>query len=124
MGRQPCGCQPRWITSERVLKVRVKRPYCSASKPAKSSACAAAVRSRDHPQAITLQMVKRIGRWRRSVWPELLEQVVQHRFSLDERHGGRTVPLQATQGEVAQPDVAAPAIAQTDVAAESAVLAE
>jgi hypothetical protein len=33
-------------------------------------------------------------------------------------------PLQATQGEVAQPDVAQPAITQTDVAAEGAVLAE
>jgi hypothetical protein len=33
-------------------------------------------------------------------------------------------PLQATQGEVAQPDVAAPPIAQADVAAEDAVLAE
>jgi hypothetical protein len=33
-------------------------------------------------------------------------------------------PLQATQGEVAQPDVASPPIAQTDAAAEGAVLAE
>jgi hypothetical protein len=33
-------------------------------------------------------------------------------------------PLQATQGEVAQPDVAQPPIAQAAVAAESALLAE
>ena len=33
-------------------------------------------------------------------------------------------PLQATQGEVAQPDVASPPIAQADAAAEGAVLAE
>jgi hypothetical protein len=33
-------------------------------------------------------------------------------------------PLQATQGEVVQPDVAPPAVAQADVAAEGALLAE
>jgi hypothetical protein len=33
-------------------------------------------------------------------------------------------PLQATQGEVAQPDVASPEIAQADAAVEGAVLAE
>jgi hypothetical protein len=33
-------------------------------------------------------------------------------------------PLQATQGEVAQPDVASPEVAQADVAVEGAVLAE
>ena len=33
-------------------------------------------------------------------------------------------PLQATQGEVAQPDVASPPIAQADAAVEGAVLAE
>jgi hypothetical protein len=33
-------------------------------------------------------------------------------------------PLQATQGEVVQPDVGPPAVAQADVAAEDAVLAE
>jgi hypothetical protein len=33
-------------------------------------------------------------------------------------------PLQASQGEVAQPDVVPPAVAQADVAAEGAALAE